>query len=151
MARLSWRLLRRSGRAASVGAADAVTVLLVTGLLEIRTLARYAPAENGLPDKEAVLSRILMISEVCHNFPATADGFRPMRKRRAAHALAWRYSCSGADAQQWIRESLRDRGQEYERALDAALKTDGQDSRSSGSVAVDGGEGSGAEFGSSRL
>lgn len=125
MARLNWRLFRPSGGAASVDATDAVAVLLVAGLLEIRTLAKHAPAENGLPDEGAVLARVLMISEVCHSFPVTADGSRTMRKRRAAHALAWRYSCSGADARHWIRESLRDRGQEYERALDAALNADG--------------------------
>ncbi|MFG2924363.1 hypothetical protein ACGFYA_23030 [Streptomyces sp. NPDC048305] len=98
----------------------------MAGLLEIRSLARQTPAENGLPDKEAVLARVLMISEVCHSFPATADSSRALRERRAVHALAWRYECSDADAKQWIRESLQDRGQEYVQALDVVLKAGGQ-------------------------
>ncbi|MFD6424367.1 hypothetical protein [Streptomyces sp. NPDC060198] len=119
------RLFRFSGGAAgSVDATDAVAVLVVSGLLEIRTLAKHAPAENGLPDQETLVARVLMIAEICHGFPASPDGSRKIRERRAAHALAWRYSCSDAEARHWIRDRLRDRGQEYERALEAVLKAD---------------------------
>ncbi|WP_033254722.1 hypothetical protein [Kitasatospora phosalacinea] len=94
---------------------------MANGLLEIRYMAEngrvFQGVENLDPDEPSdndPISRIAMISDICHSFPgALAEHRSHQRERVAAEAMKWRWKCSGTSARRWIRARLTDCDKDY--------------------------------------
>ncbi|MCX4690590.1 hypothetical protein OG401_40955 [Kitasatospora purpeofusca] len=112
-----------------LNSAALVRALIDTGFLEVRMMARKreiylieedaAVAPGAEPDHH---EQIRMIADVCHGLAGALSAPFFVRNRRAAEALAWRWSSSGDEGRRWIVSRLRQAGPEYVAKLEAIVR-----------------------------